>query len=196
MANLSYLYELSSKRMPLDDQDHLRATGRYFIPLFWLATFEKTDIDNFVDEEGNNLPYLHVNVNKAIDTFENNKQTLDKLSKDLHLYYKEWIEILQNMKSKYIAVDPTEIIFMVNTDYYLIHKAIQFFVEPTSESFDALFHLTSFPVILDGKEIREYAVVDGNVTQIPASEYLIGCAEEENHQVQPIPKKPWWKVWQ
>ena len=30
MANLSYLYELSSKGIPLDDRDYLHATGKYF----------------------------------------------------------------------------------------------------------------------------------------------------------------------
>jgi len=178
MANLSYLFSSIENARPDYERDNLVSTGKYILPLFWLSTFQREDIKHIVDEEGDELPYGHVSKDKAMQTFEKNTKVLDLLSSDLSLHYEKWIKLIDFSGSGYLSFDPTEIIFMVNTDFKRLYKAIDFFSDQTDTTAAALFDLTCFPDVLDEKmHLREFAVVDETQTKIPVEEYLMGYVD-------------------
>ncbi len=108
-------------------------------------------------------------------TFENNVDVLNQLSVDLSLHYEKWIESLQSQSADFLSLDPSEIIFIVNTDYRRFYEGIEHFVDQTQDTFEALFDLTCFPdVLTEGRRLREFAEVSGEQTRVPSADYLMG----------------------
>jgi len=182
MANLSYLFTSTEDAPPNYERDNLVSTGKYILPLFWLSTFQLEDIKQIIDEEGDELPYGHVLAEKAVQTFEKNTKVLDLLSLDLSSHYEKWIQLIDLSYSGYLSFDPSEIIFMVNTDPNRLYKAIEFFTDQTDNTLAALFDLTCFPDVLNEEmRLREFAVVAETQTSIPVEEYLMGYVVTPSH---------------
>ena len=51
MANFSYLYASEVGGPPDPDDDRTLATGRYFLPAFWIASCSLENLESYVDED-------------------------------------------------------------------------------------------------------------------------------------------------
>lgn len=179
MANLSYLFASNAEGVPLYERDVVIATGRYLIPAFWLASTVSKNIKHIVDEEGDELPYLDIEVEQAISQFNKNKNILVEMCSGFESYFKSWSSLLTSINQKSIKIDPTEIIFIVNTDHNRFYKAIELFENPNSENMNAFLDLTCISDIVDkNKNLKEKEIIgDMDISPKP-SDYLLGCLDK------------------
>ena len=69
MANYSYLYS-SHDSGPPDPDDGPIAAGRYFIPVFWIASCTLGDIYTYIDEDDEEMTYVSLPAAKALSQRE------------------------------------------------------------------------------------------------------------------------------
>ena len=179
MANYSYLYSSHDSGPPDPDGEPI-ATGRYFVPVFWIASCSLSDIYKYIDEDDEEMPYVSLPASKALSQFENNKKSLEAFSPDIEKFYTEWIEILRDLDNAQLKIDPSEVIFMTDEDDSSFREAVKFFGEINESTIDGLLRNSCLTDILDPnepKKLTEHAIVNDQITELTTADYLIGIRD-------------------
>ena len=180
MANWSHLYSTHEAGPPQPDSDPLIASGRYFVPAFWIASCSEDDLGIWTDEDDEEMPYVSLSIPKAISQFDANRASLEAISSDVSLYYDQWFDLLNAFEPEYLRMDLSEVIFMQDENDERFRKAVEFFDDVNQSNLEAFLSFSSFTDILDetnrGK-LTDYAVVAGQSTELTASDYLVGMRD-------------------
>ena len=179
MANYSYLYSSHDSGPPDPDEEPI-ATGRYFIPVFWIASCTLEDIYTDVDEDDEEVPYISLPASKALSQFEVNRNSLEAISPDVQKYYDEWTGLLHQLGDAQLKIDPSEVIFMTEEDDNSFREAVKFFSEANESRVNGLLRNSCLTDILDANnpnKLLEYAIVNDEITELTTSDYLIGIRE-------------------
>jgi hypothetical protein len=179
MANVSLLFCSDHEGVPQQGRDDIAFFGRYQIPLFWLASARTKDIQYVVDDVGDKLPYLDVEKRQMIQTFQGRAEVLSAIADGMSDYFERWTLALERFDTKYIKVDPTEIIFMVEQDPTEFERAVRFFEEPSDAGFMAILSVTCLTDVLEQRplRIRKNPIVLGERVDVSSEVYLIGYTE-------------------
>jgi len=175
MANYSQLYDSKVKGTPDEDRDRRLASGRYIVPLFWLAS---ASIENVRSgrRDGEKITYLEVPRDAALANFNRRTPALSSIAAGISAHFDGWLSLLTKATNSYLKIDPTEILDMVGTDPKEISLAISFFDKPSEPSLKALLSLTCLTDVIEGSppHLQNKARVGGVESLTPSSEYLIG----------------------
>ena len=172
MANYAYLSLEEADGPPTYDCQILE--GRYFVPLFWLASSRVADCGSFEDEDGELLNYVSLPVTQALEVFQKNTEALVALCPDFADLFEPWRALLWSAGNKHLNIDANEIVFMTDDDDSGLRRAMSYFDQADEASLAELLRFTCFDHVLDGGVMREYAVVDGESLDLTAREYLLG----------------------
>jgi hypothetical protein len=178
VANFSMLFCSDSEGTPRQGRDKLTYSGRYQVPLFWLASLRPSDVRYVIDKEGDRLPYTDATPASMLDAFRERKQALSTIAAGIVVHFAAWETFLQEARCGWIKIDPTEVIFMVGFDPKQFEAGIAFFEAPTLEGFNAVLSLTSLTDVLDRSVkppvLRLRPLVTGIEINASSSVYLTG----------------------
>lgn len=178
MANFSMLFCSDSEGTPRQGRDKLAYSGRYQIPLFWLASLRSSDVRYVLDKEGDRLPYTDASPASMLAAFRERVQALGTIAGGIAAHFAAWETFLQEARCGWVKIDPTEVIFMVGFDPKQFEAGIAFFEEPTLEGFNAVLSLTSLTDVLDRSVkppvLRPRPLVTGIEINASSSVYLTG----------------------
>lgn len=178
MANFSMLFCSDSEGTSRQGRDKLAYSGRYQIPLFWLASLRSSDVRYVIDKEGDRLPYTDASPASMLDAFRERMDSLGAIAGGVAAQFAAWETFLQDAQFGWIKIDPTEVIYMVGFDPKQFEMGIAFFEAPTVEGFNAVLSLTSLTAILDRSvkppALRPRPVVTGVEINASSGVYLAG----------------------
>jgi len=178
MSNNSQLYDAKAKGAPDDELDRLLSSGRYIVPLFWLASATN---DHLLTgkRDGEKITYLEIPLDSALATFKSRASALSSIAAGISEHFDAWLSLLSEVSGGYLKIDPTEVLDMAGTDPSEISLAVGFFDKPSVPAFKALLSLTCLTDVIEGfpSRLRHTAVIGGVEGSTPVSSYLLGSAE-------------------
>jgi hypothetical protein len=153
MANRAYLYA-GNEDGPPGGPDEQVLGANYLIPALWLAILEEDELEHVVETaRGREATYyFSIGVEEALTRCERRGEALRACVSNVDDYLPAWLDLLRALKGRYIKIDPTEVLWMGDSEQSTVselRKALAFLDSPTEENTEAFLKVTCLGDVYD-----------------------------------------------
>ena len=142
------------------------------IPVLWLTLFTAEDVKTYREEDDEEeIPYLVAPTAQGKAQFQRRLPELRKAFRNIDAFLPNWQEALDKMDRRFIKVDLSEVLDMLD-EGDLLEPALRAFEDPRPETMLALMRLSEFPTVFDtaSQTFIDHEERDGRTTV----DYLMG----------------------